>query len=434
MSPPRPSFRVGKPGSGKANGRKQPFDLANLERMDPASINLIPATSHNGITNGTPGGIATSDSSGLPASQAPSIPVGSGMGMMPAGSGSTFATSQNHGFVSTVPYSGMGIHQYPQPDQLHHGVKLEDGLYPNPNGSLMTAIPPLPFSNGNHTSPPLSSPGQPALAAPRNNGVTSGTGSCCCGKGQKPDPSTDGGPAFQGGYGQQPYLPQNQASSGASSCCASKTQGHGPPPNGAPATLPVYGQSYVPQFQYPIVFKYPGDYGSWQHPIDPFIWQQVMSQTNLAMSTPMTTAPDGTTNGSRSGARNGDSANDGTSHQCGCGEDCQCVGCLAHPFNAQMFQYVNNAYSGSNGSSPREPTTGGQAQGMTANGQDSPAEAATPAASEGSPPREEQSLPPMDYYFINLPLSGLCEGQLASCPCGDSCECQGCLVHKNTLN
>jgi hypothetical protein len=101
-----------------------------------------------------------------------------------------------------------------------------------------------------------------------------------------------------------------------------------------------------------------------------------------------------------------------------------------------MFQYVNNAYNGSNGSSPGAadaPGGGGQTQTLAA-GQDSPAEAPTPAGSEGSPPREEQSLSTMDYFFVNLPMSGLCGGSLESCPCGDDCDCPGCLVHNIPLH
>jgi hypothetical protein len=178
------------------------------------------------------------------------------------------------------------------------------------------------------------------------------------------------------------------------------------------------------QFQYPTIFRYPGDYGSWQHPIDPAIWQQVASQTSMPLSTPM------------SPTTNGDAVDAGASHQCSCGEGCQCVGCLAHPFNDQMYQYVNNAYNGSNGSSSpgeAERGAGGQAQAVGA-GQDSPAEAPTPAASEDSPPREEQSLSSMDYFFVDLPISGLCGGHMESCPCGDSCDCPGCLVHNIPLN
>ncbi|KAG7286623.1 hypothetical protein NEMBOFW57_008934 [Staphylotrichum longicolle] len=65
-----------------------------------------------------------------------------------------------------------------------------------------------------------------------------------------------------------------------------------------------------------------------------------------------------------------------------------------------MFQYVNNAYNGSNGSSPSGTDVGGTGVAQTAAaGQESPAEAPTPAASEGSPPREEQSLSTLDYFF-----------------------------------
>jgi hypothetical protein len=120
---------------------------------------------------------------------------------------------------------------------------------------------------------------------------------------------------------------------------------------------------------------------------------------------------------------------------------------LAHPFNAQMFQYVNNAYSDSNGASPGAADTsaaaggggGGewgqqqQTQQTAAAGQESPAEAPTPAGSEGSPQLEEQFLSSMDYFFVNLPISGLCGGSLESCPCGDSCNCPGCLVHNVPL-
>ncbi|KAK4249543.1 hypothetical protein C7999DRAFT_39371 [Corynascus novoguineensis] len=428
MSPHRPSFRVGKPSSGKATSRKQSFDPASLERMDPGSINLIAAPSRNETTNGVPNGIATRSSPVLQGPGTSSTGVGQVMGVMATGPGSTYGSAQNHNFVSPMPY-GISF-PYPQPNQLQHGVKLEDGLYPNPNGSFVTAIPSPAFPNGNHTSPPLGSPAQPAMLTPKTNGVTRGASSCCSSKAQKSIPSANSGPMSQQGYG-QPYIPQPQASSG-SSCCASKTQGHVPATNTNPAPLPVYSQSYMPQFPYPTVFRYPGDYGSWQHPIDPAIWQQVASQTTLALTTPVPPTPNGATNETGNGDAN--AADDGTSHQCGCGEGCQCVGCLAHPFNAQMFQYVNNAYNGSNGSSPGDSVTGGQAQAVATNGQDSPAEVATPAVSEGSPPQEEQSLSTMDYFFVNLPISGLCGGHLDSCPCGDSCDCPGCLVHKISLN
>jgi len=413
MSPSRPSFRVGKPNGGsKAGSRKQSFDPATLERMDPRSVNLIPAPTSNGASNG----IAVAGSVGLQDPQSDLAGFSLGLGMMPAGPGSTYPSPQNPSFGSPMPYS-IGF-QYAQPNPLQHGIKMEnDGLYSTPNGAFGTTMPPPPFANDSHTSPPISSPAQPTVQIPKVNGTTSAGASCCGTKAQKPQPAPTNPPVSQHGY-EQSYIPQP---SKGGSCCSSKAQKPAPTLANAPTPHQVFGQSYMPQFQYPTIFRYPGDYGSWQHPIDPVIWQQVASQTNMALSTSM------------SPTASGDAGEVGTSHQCSCGEGCQCVGCLAHPFNAQMFQYVNNAYNGSNGSSPRGADANGGAAKPVAAGQESPAEAPTPAASEGSPPREEQSLSTLDYFFVNLPISGLCGGNLESCPCGDSCDCPGCLVHNIPL-
>lgn len=418
MSPTRPSYRVGKPnGSSKSTSRKQSFDPANLERMDPRSINLITAASSNGTTDG----MTLAGSPTLQSSPTDLSGFGPGLGAMPAGPSSAFSSPQNPSFASPMPYN-IGF-PYASPHQLQHGVKIEDGLYPAPNGNFGAVMPPPPLVNSNHATPPLNSPAQPAVPIPKANGATNGGGSCCGSKAPTPTPTPNNIQVPQQGYG-QPFTPQPPA---VSSCCASKAQKPIPAANHTPTPHQVFGQPYIPQFQFQTVFRYPGDYGSWQHPIDPTIWQQVASQTSMPLSTPM------------SPTTNGDTVDVGASHHCSCGEGCQCVGCLAHPFNAQMFQYVNNAYNGSNGSSPRgadgATTAGGQAQTATAGpGQESPTEGATPAASEGSPSREEQSLSSLDYFFVNLPISGLCGGQMETCPCGDTCDCPGCLVHNIPLN
>jgi hypothetical protein len=417
MSPSRPAFRVGKPNGGsKATSRKQSFDPATLERMDPRSINLISSASSNGITNG----VALPGSPSLQNSQTDLTAYGPGLGVVPVGAGSAFASPQNPSFTSPIPYN-MGF-SYASPHQLQHGVKLEDGLYPAPNGNYGVVMPPPALVNSNHATPPLGSPAQPTITIPKSNGTTSGGGGCCGSKAQKPAPTPNNIQVSQQGYG-QPYTPQPAA---VSSCCASKAQKPVPAANHAATPHQVFGQPYIPQFQFPTVFRYPGDYGSWQHPIDPTIWQQVASQSSMPLSTPM------------SPTTNGDTVDAGASHHCSCGEGCQCVGCLAHPFNAQMFQYVNNAYNGSNGSSPGgadgAAAGGGHTKTAAAGaGQDSPAEALTPAVSEGSPSREEQSLSTLDYFFVDLPISGLCGGHLESCPCGDTCDCPGCLVHNIPL-
>ncbi|KAL1837058.1 hypothetical protein VTJ49DRAFT_4327 [Mycothermus thermophilus] len=485
-----PSYRVGKQnGNSRTNGRKHSIDPTALERIDPSQINLITAPLSASSTNGV-------TLTGSPSIQNGHVdPTGFGPGFdgLPAGP-NPYVPPQQPNYSTPVQFN-MGFH-YTPPAQLQHGhgLKLEDGFYPD--GGFGAVMLPPPLVNGNHApSPPLApvnGSSQPAMATPKVNGANSGGGSCCSNTaGTRPSTSSDnqvpqqvypqsyapqptpvssccapkpGTPPPASGdvqtpqqaYG-QPYAPQPTAvksccggsaqsppsatgkaqqpqqdytpsyappqSPPVGSCCANKTQKSvSATDQAAPSQQQVFGQSYMSQFQYPTIFRYPGDYGSWQHPIDPFIWQQVMSQTAATM--PMGTTPMSPTTAPAAATAQGDATVDmGISHQCSCGEGCQCVGCLAHPFNPQMFQYVNNAYSGSNTNSPGAEGTATGAQTQPAaggDGQNSPTEAATPAVSEGSPPREEQSLSSLDYFFVNLPLSGICGGSLESCPCGDS--------------
>jgi hypothetical protein len=35
---------------------------------------------------------------------------------------------------------------------------------------------------------------------------------------------------------------------------------------------------------------------------------------------------------------------------------------------------------------------------------------------------------------VTYPFSEACMGEMASCPCGDDCQCLGCVVHGNAVN
>ncbi|GAB1315936.1 hypothetical protein MFIFM68171_06146 [Madurella fahalii] len=500
-SPSRPSFRVAKSGSAsKTRTRKQSFDATNLERMDPGSLNWIAMPDSNGSANG----MAMVDSEDQ-TSPHDLNGFGHRTGLVPAGPGSPYAVPQSPSYGTPMPYS-VGF-QYAPSAQLHHGIKMEDsGFVRTPNG-FSPLMPPPPFPHGNHASPSVSIPSHPAVLSPsllpKANGSTSGDGGCCSNKPEEPPNNVttpqhgygqpyvphvqspavakvNGGtsgagsccsskaappvslimPVSQQGYGQS-YIPQaqppvnmkaNGTTSGGGSCCCNEAKEHPPAsPNIVSAPQQGYGQPYMAQFQtpvnikpqdgsfqYPTVLTYPADYGSWQQPINPAIWQQVVSRTSGAMGTPVLPAT------------NGDTGDVVASHQCSCGEGCQCIGCLAHPFNAQMYQYVNDAYrartnngsvSGSSSNSPIAgpiPETrpadlnGGARQTPTpAAGPDSPLDAQTP--SDGTSGREEEALSTTDYCFVDLPMWGICGGDLVSCPCGDSCECVGCLVHNNPL-
>jgi len=398
-SPIRTSFRVGKVSSGaKLNGRKQSFDPANLSRVDPTSVNfVVPAgvglgpNSMSMATNGTAAHISPS-----------SIPPGFNPGVaFISSSGAAFPSPEDLIYGTPLPYD-MGL-QFPQAHTAPiQGVKAEEVLSP---GRLTTDMPPPPYANGvkHSRSPSLNGAGLLGELGPspmpKPNGTADSTRGSCCGDNNE----TSSTPAAQGVY-EKPFLPQYQS-----------------PVEMKPPTVDT-------SFHFQTTFTYPAQYGSWQQPMNPEIWQQIISQPGISLDIPLPTTP---TNGTPVL---------GTSHECGCGEGCQCVGCLAHPFNDQMFQYVNNAYTESNGSrsGSRGNCCGGgdlgvdavQAQGPAP---ESPPEAHTP--SDGSGIGEEQSLPTVDYFFVNIPMrmDGSCGGNIQSCPCGDDCECIGCLVHNTPL-
>jgi len=62
----------------------------------------------------------------------------------------------------------------------------------------------------------------------------------------------------------------------------------------------------------------------------------------------------------------------------------------------------------------------------------SPTQAQTPSDASGF----NEELSASDFMFVNLPLyhavgmdGDSCGGSLAFCPCGDDCECVGCVIH-----
>lgn len=44
---------------------------------------------------------------------------------------------------------------------------------------------------------------------------------------------------------------------------------------------------------------------------------------------------------------------------------------------------------------------------------------------------EEQALSASDFFFVTYPFGDSCAGETASCPCGDDCQCIGCVIHNN---
>ncbi|KAK4229474.1 hypothetical protein QBC38DRAFT_508242 [Podospora fimiseda] len=477
-SPTRSTFRVSKSGSGsKAGSRKQSFDPAHFERMDPRQFNIIP--SPNGSILGGMNGIAIASSPGdVPGITGFAPP----MGMMPVGPGPTFVSTPGAEFAA-IAYNMSPPTSYMSQIQIPQHIKAENGGYiSTPNGHYVSSVPAQPFMNGNHANgihfnppPPQPEPILESSALPKANGMASRGGSCCSTKATPPAPAPVAMPPAQPIQSMPPPPPQQklpvQPDSAVRSCCSGKTEGppqHPPQHISMPPPQQGFGQAFdMQQFSSPAdvkvseldpfqhqmhagpqmhqtVFTYPPDIGSWQHPISPAIYQQVISRQSVPapVQTPISPATNGN-NGSNSNHAGGDNGN---SHECSCGPGCLCEGCLAHPFNPTMFQYVSGAYSSSvdgsaNGSANGSPSVGPVGSNhndghhtprpINGTGSESPPEGLTPIT-EGSPAllgAGEQSLAESDFFFFEMPISGLCGGSIQSCPCGDDCECLGCSVH-----
>ncbi|KAH8903217.1 hypothetical protein BR93DRAFT_217349 [Coniochaeta sp. PMI_546] len=430
-------FRVQKPGpSSKQNGRKHSFDPAQLERIDPNSVNIITPYNHNSmahsVVNGTP----------------------------------SQGTNPMHGmaFVPSLPTTG-----YHQPGVISYGPPLGYALVPIHSQLNSPALSVVQNPDSSLSSPPN------GIAAPPTNGTIR---SCCA-----PVPSIPPPPP-------QPQVQAPQASiPPKKSCCGGgsneETQADQRAlPNGNTAIqlqpsfvdMKHQQQHQQPPFavSYPnnsTVFTYPANLGTWSQPLNPAMWAQLQQgpqpQPNgAAFSSPLPLTP------------NGGTAPVGTSHECSCGPGCQCVGCLAHPFNPQTQQYVSAAWdydidvpygnnsSDKNGSKPAAATNGKSAHILQTNGRGddgngtngdgthghattthvtngaqqaagpeagSPTQAQTPSDASGF----NEELSASDFMFVNLPLyqnavgmdGDSCGGSLAFCPCGDDCECVGCVIH-----
>jgi hypothetical protein len=267
--------------------------------------------------------------------------------------------------------------------------------------------------------------------------------------------------------------------------------------SGFPAPMTMTPNGMYPFYPQPTIFTYPPQYGSFMQPLQPEQWRQFIANMNFAqpapppppqqqqqqqnhgqnghtfdMSTPIGfPAPGATTMGG------------GTSHQCGCGDGCQCVGCAAHPYNEATQNYVRSAWNSmmeaprpttsrngqhdalnghSDYSRPGTGTVNGEVAMMkeainghvpraeqasevslmkeaingiaptTADGTVSPTAPQTPSEA-ASGMSEEQTLSANDFFFVSYPFGDSCAGDTASCPCGDDCQCIGCVIHGNAI-
>lgn len=427
LSPTRAVYRVQKSGPNpRQNGsRKQSFDRVNLDRMDPNSVNILKP--YDGQDRKQP--LMATNGSVHPQLQAATVGPRPVYHTPPIPNGFENA---NFGGAAPIHYD-MSTLPHMTPPNLPPTGKSENGAArahpPQPHAAFPSQSPvALTNGSGSCCAPPPQVPTFDSTPAPKTNG--SNSRSCCCGPNSA---SPEIKPVAM--------APQHT------------TQANGAYMQQIQTPMEMKHQQFPVAFHQPAIYTYPAEYGSWSHPINQAMWTQVQNlQQNAvayANAIPVTT-----------------SGNNGSvpsiSHECNCGPGCQCVGCLAHPFNQEMLQYVGGAWDydmdvprpevyGSN-VSPGTGHPNGHLPGAAVNAVGGGGAAGQPLAQKpepSSPPQaptpsdasvcsDDHALSASDYFFVNLPLfpgadpeRDACGGSQALCPCGDDCQCDGCVVHNS---
>ncbi|TQS36990.1 hypothetical protein Golomagni_02549 [Golovinomyces magnicellulatus] len=216
-------------------------------------------------------------------------------------------------------------------------------------------------------------------------------------------------------------------------------------------------QLYSYPSSHPNMFSYiPTTYGSFSNPLDVSIWRQ--TQQNLFSYPPdmyasYASSMDASTLDQNQGTLFSHSQihNEPPSTyttttlpevrsfttNCNCGETCQCVGCISHPYNDATKDYVRSAWqilSMENASSASlknaSTTTENESLPLQQNLENG-SSPNPPTPSSLSANGEEQSLSENDFLFVNysFPLK-CCPGGDANYLCGADCQCLECGIHK----
>ncbi|OAA67948.1 copper-activated transcription factor [Niveomyces insectorum RCEF 264] len=224
-----------------------------------------------------------------------------------------------------------------------------------------------------------------------------------------------------------------------------------PLPTNGPAMLHTapYDQSMYANYSQhghgaPAWYRYPPEYGTVTAPLQPAQWRSgltVMTVPNAGMFNNglqfegLSMQP----SYSGAGAAGGPTMETDDSHMCTCGDDCECVGCVAHPFNNATRNTIQSAWSTlmDDASSATSSTRTVTAATLAASQRDSgaatdgasPQQMPTPSDTSGLS-EDQVSLPAGDFLFVSYSVAG-CDGEGTICPCGDDCQCVGCTIHNN---
>ena len=212
------------------------------------------------------------------------------------------------------------------------------------------------------------------------------------------------------------------------------------------------------------IYSYPSPYSTANHslnPKPPSGYQQ--PSPDISQSEPQCTYP---SSGSAA-LSTGESLVQSLAHNCNCGDECDCLGCAAHPYNATTRHHVedlsrilSDGYRSRSRHSPE--TTQDKADSMAKNHNvrhhltPMPSHISSPMLGDTSDTtrlpnhddetsmaspfiEQSQSLDSMfssrDFYTMEFPIESTeapyygCSDVSGTCMCGDDCTCIGCLTH-----
>ncbi|KAL7951795.1 hypothetical protein V8C42DRAFT_305234 [Trichoderma barbatum] len=399
----KPAYRVQKTSSKTASGRKH-IDPTSLERIDASQLNILSSPE--------------SKSPQSPIDAMPTIPSGHGMmGFVPNGNSFTPARFS--------PYQDLASANHII-DHTASKLAMSNGHPAPTNGQ--NAVPAIGSCCGNGKSTVAQANGQQTPLSNGKPNIKSEPGSCCSSGAEKPEmkPHEHMPPQVNNGLIMQQF--------------------------NVPMGMPSAMYSYITQ---PSIFAYPPHYGSHLQPLQPEQWRQLV--TALSFQQPMTNLQTMQYNAAapvQFSQPNGLEADSWTSHQCGCGDSCQCIGCATHPYNQATQDYVRSAWNNMTEDAPKRhrhsdsthSIPNGNYEAVTPSNQ-SPNGASTPimakaeeavsptmASEANSSLGEEPTLSANDFFFVSYPFADSCEGEMASCPCGDDCQCIGCAIHNTSAS
>lgn len=282
--------------------------------------------------------------------------------------------------------------------------------------------------------------------------------------------------------------PVSPPRSGEKSCCSGKptTPAVSDPPSNFTASnhkegpwngisLMNFPNSQAPSWQPPVASNqgpFMQSYGMPGRQLQSIYMDNYMNSMPSSYSNPMNGGGDGnfheapyTLHNSQPQAQTSASAAGGEAcHDCKCGDDCQCLGCAAHPFNNTTRQHVQEMgvmmtfngeehtpeaiakayqsppYHGSSAPTPLNfymQQAPSMDQGAHQNSFGPYTDPNSGMPSGFSPPlagrlhMNQPLMHPSEYYTLEYPVGipSACSDITGSCQCGNDCSCVGCLTH-----